>query len=112
MPPRREEPTLYDQPDRPKPQSRRNVGPGLKYADFQEFERDLQAWYDEAAAKKKERKDGAKAQVALDRRKQEGKAAHDECVKGGKCNHVMQGNDGSGHPTHTVCSKCGATHRA
>jgi hypothetical protein len=99
-------------PDRPKPQSRRNVGPGKQYADFDVFEKDLQAWYDEAAAKKKARKDEEKAQIALEQRKREGKAGADECVKGGKCNHVMHGDDGSGYPTHTRCSKCGATHRA
>lgn len=103
---------MYDQPDRPKPQSRRNVGPGNKYKDFADFERDLQLWYDEAAAKKKKRLAHEKAQVALDQRKREGKAAPDECAMGGKCNNVMQGNDGSGHPTHTVCSKCGSMHRA
>ena len=103
---------MYDKPDRPKPQSRRNVGPGKQYTDFDAFERDLQQWYDEAAAKKKARQAQEKAQIALDERKREGKAAPDECAMGGKCNHVMQGDDGRGHPTHTVCSKCGSTHRA
>ena len=112
MPPRREEPSTHDQPARPKPQSRRNVGPGLKYPDFAEFERDLQAWYNEAAANKKARHDREMKQVALEKRKREGKAAPDECVMGGKCTHVMHGDDGSGHPTHTVCSKCGSMHRA
>jgi hypothetical protein len=193
------------------------------YADFQAFESDLQAWYDEAAAKKKERMGREMAMVAMDEKKRDvaaaraksgpirslvralsrklsGKAApskasemraagarvaelvqagctwreifelsayrrdalaeggfvlqdlkvagcrqcqitatllrgagfpavelleagfsekallradYDLCPSGGgECNHVMHGDDGSGHPTHTVCSKCGATHRA
>lgn len=103
---------MWDAPDRPKPQSRRNVGPGKQYADFQEFEVDLQKWYDEAAKKKKARQAEENAQIALDEKKREGKAAPGECAMGGQCNHIMKGDDGSGHPTHTACSKCGSTRRA
>ena len=36
----------------------------------------------------------------------------DICPKGGEHKWQMAGNDGSGHPTHTTCSKCSASKRA
>ena len=103
---------MWDMPKRPKPQSRKNVGPGKQYPDYDAFNKDEQAWYDEAAKIKKERQKKEQAQIALDQKKREGKALPGECAMGGQCNHVMHGDDGSGHPTHTKCSKCGSMHRA
>ena len=228
--PRRKEPSgWWDRPDRPKPQSRRNVGPGKQYSSFEEFEKDLSKRYDEVDAKAKEHRDNEMATIAMDEKKHavrtkngvlkslarslsrkltgnalnqdkaagstsgpsasemraagayvadlveaniawreifaagygqrqltEGgfslealqvagckehgitagllrqagfpasallnagfssdgllRAGYGLCPKGGgECKHVMKGDDGNGHPTHTVCSKCGAMHRA
>ena len=63
--PRRKEPSgWWDRPDRPKPQSRRNVGPGKQYSSFEEFEKDLSKWYDEVDAKAKEHRDNLLADCA------------------------------------------------
>ena len=96
---------------RAKPQSRRNVGPGKQYATWADYEKDLKAWVKEEADEKKKAKDHEQAIARHEEAKREGKKV-DECPMGGRCNHEMCGNDGSGHPTHTTCQKCGRTCRA
>ena len=54
---------MWDMPKRPKPQSRKNVGPGKQYPDYDAFNKDEQAWYDEAAKIKKERQKKEQAQL-------------------------------------------------